>query len=191
MDFIYGCPICKGVTETWHHDRSPGYCRQYIPSFHISVVKRSIIQHSQDIILRNASKRHTISRLTLLGHTQTHWLFEHVFYSNILQLTVISNSFSKHLTESFKITDDPDSKVHGANMGPIWVLSAPGGSHVGPINLAIRGDPARLCDAWRVKSWFLIPIALNNRAHLKLERRNGSRSAKQNITTKNSKYPDW
>ena len=26
----------------------------------------------------------------------------------------------------------PDSKVHGANMGPTWVLSAPDGPHVGP-----------------------------------------------------------
>ena len=34
---------------------------------------------------------------------------------------------------------DPDSKVHGANMGPTWVLSAPDGTHVGPMNLAIRG----------------------------------------------------
>ena len=34
----------------------------------------------------------------------------------------------------------PDSKVHGANMGPIWVLSAPDGPHVGPMNLAIRVD---------------------------------------------------
>ena len=32
----------------------------------------------------------------------------------------------------------PDSKVHGANMGPTWVLSAPGGPYVGPMNLAIR-----------------------------------------------------
>ena len=32
----------------------------------------------------------------------------------------------------------PDSKFHGANMGPIWVLSAPDGPHVGPMNLAIR-----------------------------------------------------
>ena len=31
-----------------------------------------------------------------------------------------------------------DSKVHGANMGPTWVLSAPEGPHVGPMNLAIR-----------------------------------------------------
>ena len=32
---------------------------------------------------------------------------------------------------------NPDSKVHGANMGPTWVLSAPDGPHVGPMNLAI------------------------------------------------------
>ena len=36
-----------------------------------------------------------------------------------------------------------DSKVHGANMGPTWVLSAPGGPHVGPMNLAIRGGSSR------------------------------------------------
>ena len=32
----------------------------------------------------------------------------------------------------------PDSKVHGANMEPTWVLLAPDGPHVGPMNLAIR-----------------------------------------------------
>ena len=32
----------------------------------------------------------------------------------------------------------PDNKVHVAYMGPTWVLSAPGGPHVGPMNLAIR-----------------------------------------------------
>ena len=31
----------------------------------------------------------------------------------------------------------PDSKVHGANMGPICGRQDPGGSHVGPVNLAI------------------------------------------------------
>ena len=35
-------------------------------------------------------------------------------------------------------TEYPDSKVPGAIMGPTWVLSAPGGPHVGPIYLAIR-----------------------------------------------------
>ena len=32
----------------------------------------------------------------------------------------------------------PDSKAHGANMWPTWVLSSPGGPHVGPTNLAIK-----------------------------------------------------
>ena len=31
----------------------------------------------------------------------------------------------------------PDSKVHGANMGPIWGRQDPGGPHVGHMNLAI------------------------------------------------------
>ena len=30
----------------------------------------------------------------------------------------------------------PDSKVHGANMGPIWGRQDPGGPHVGPMNFA-------------------------------------------------------
>ena len=33
----------------------------------------------------------------------------------------------------------PDSKVHGADMGPTWVLSAPGGPHVDLMNLVIWG----------------------------------------------------
>ena len=31
----------------------------------------------------------------------------------------------------------PDSKVHGANMGPTWGRQVPDGSHIGPTNLAI------------------------------------------------------
>ena len=36
-----------------------------------------------------------------------------------------------------------DSTVHGANMGPIWDRQDPGGSHVGPMNLAIWVSPTR------------------------------------------------
>ena len=31
----------------------------------------------------------------------------------------------------------PDSKIHGADMGPIWGRQDPGGPHVGPMNFAI------------------------------------------------------
>ena len=36
------------------------------------------------------------------------------------------------------VTLYPYSKVHGANMGPTWALSAPEGPHVGPMNPAIN-----------------------------------------------------
>ena len=31
----------------------------------------------------------------------------------------------------------PDSKIHGANMGPIWDRQDPAGPHVGPMNFVI------------------------------------------------------
>ena len=31
----------------------------------------------------------------------------------------------------------PDSKVHGANMGPIWCRQDPGGPDIGPMTFAI------------------------------------------------------
>ena len=33
--------------------------------------------------------------------------------------------------------NNPDSKVPGANMEPIWGRQEPGGPHVGPMNFAI------------------------------------------------------
>ena len=47
-------------------------------------------------------------------------------------------SLAKSLVVASSCSRFPDSKVHGANMGPTWVLSAPVGPHVGPMNLAIR-----------------------------------------------------
>ena len=47
----------------------------------------------------------------------------------------ILQSCTKASTCIWKI---PDKNVDAANMGPIWVLSAPGEPHVGPMNLAIR-----------------------------------------------------
>ena len=44
----------------------------------------------------------------------------------------------------------PDSKVPVAHMGSTWVLTAPGGPHVGPMNLAIRGTPVTTADVINV-----------------------------------------
>ena len=45
----------------------------------------------------------------------------------------------------------PDIKVHGANIGLTWVLSAPDGPYVGPMNLAIRVSSNRW--VMRLQPW--------------------------------------
>ena len=46
-------------------------------------------------------------------------------------------AFDMNLTETHSV---PDSKVHGANMGSIWGRQDPGGPHVDPMKVAIRGE---------------------------------------------------
>ena len=60
----------------------------------------------------------------------------------------------------------PDSKVHGANMGPIWVLLDPDGPHIGPLNLAIRADIRVLVICWAADpgTWLRIFIASTSSA---------------------------
>ena len=49
----------------------------------------------------------------------------------------------------------PDSKVDGTNMGPICVLSAPDGPHVGPRNLAFRDNTCyRKCHYLERSMWY-------------------------------------
>ena len=42
-----------------------------------------------------------------------------------------------HYISCQKFNIYPDSKVHEANMGPIWGRQDPGGPHVAPMNFAI------------------------------------------------------
>ena len=42
----------------------------------------------------------------------------------------------------------PDSKVHGGNMGPTWVQSAPDGPHVGPHELCYQGPLLSTDNRW-------------------------------------------
>ena len=60
---------------------------------------------------------------------------------DILNLTFAAD-FCETYRENYYVVI-PYSRVHGANMGPIRVLSAQGGSHIVPMNLAIRdaGQP--------------------------------------------------
>ena len=70
-------------------------------------------------------------------------------------VTFVNTRGLRHVCESCVCSGTyynyPDNKVHGSNMGPTWVLSAPGGPHVGPMNLAIWVD----CCAWYLDTmWY-------------------------------------
>ena len=82
----------------------------------------------------------------LIGH------FVHVFsgkiiYERSICLTRLNASLIKSVSKKGVSEKElqrhscsayiPESKVHGANMGPIWGRQDPGGPHVGPLNLII------------------------------------------------------
>ena len=70
-------------------------------------------------------------QIRMLPHTQKHTVV----------WELIRNSNKENIKFPyywFLVVEIPDSKVHGANMGPTWVLSAPDGPHVGSMKLAIR-----------------------------------------------------
>ena len=52
------------------------------------------------------------------------------------------------LTGVWYCNNNPDSKVHGANMGPIWGRQDPGGPLVGPMNLTIREWAGDIIKKW-------------------------------------------
>ena len=70
-------------------------------------------------------------------------------------------------------SDYPDSKAHAANMKPTWVLSAPDGPHVGPMNLAIRMPFWRrkcVCEYTQACDWNISEVGwwLSNYIHYKV-----------------------
>ena len=58
------------------------------------------------------------------------WFVVHCFVVILPGVTTLPYNFIVQVPQS------PDSKVHGANMGPIWGRHDPGGSHIGPMNIA-------------------------------------------------------
>ena len=66
-------------------------------------------------------------------------------WPNVQYLTSFYKAHIRSIIQTTRETDRliiwyafPDSKVHAANMEHTWVLSAPDGPHVGPMNLAVR-----------------------------------------------------
>ena len=70
-----------------------------------------------------------------------------IIYKNVSNRLYHINYF-KYRKKIIEVSHDlPGSKVHGANMGPIWGRQDPGGPHVGPMNFAIwAGCRGIFCD---------------------------------------------
>ena len=55
--------------------------------------------------------------------------------SSALAVELLQSCTEPLICSSYKIWQSPDSKVHGANTGPIWGWQGPGGPHDGPWTL--------------------------------------------------------
>ena len=98
------------------------------------------------------------------NHTKPWCLSLDIFIENtnkvIIQMKVNTVFAYRHQSICrHNVDNHPDSKVHGANMGPTWVLSAPDGPHVGPMNLAIRATIVYTCDC-PYNGWDMNRLAL-------------------------------
>ena len=63
------------------------------------------------------------------------FLYENCCIFNQISFKIICKSQFDNIPSLVQII--PDSKFHGASMGPVWGRQDPGGPHVGPMNIAI------------------------------------------------------
>ena len=98
-------------------------------------------------ILEDRTKFHTKSWPCTIIWFSTPWgyfralptSYTNAHYTRKMLPTIHQSNRTVYSTRRFLAEMAPDSKVHGANMGPIRGRQEPGGPHVGPMNLAIWG----------------------------------------------------
>ena len=101
----------------------------------------------------NVSKKHSLGVILLmyLSSFVLSYRYNHAYFTITLGLSSTVFSFLQVWDETLEAISNkwlnkyhlylfiyPASKVRGANMGPTWILSAPGRPHVGPVDLVIR-----------------------------------------------------
>ena len=73
---------------------------------------------------------------TMIGSHFSYWVTHGCIIIKSAKIADVYSSYScfHHVMQ----VGIPDSKIHGAKMGPTWVLSAPDGPYVGNMNLTMR-----------------------------------------------------
>ena len=127
------------VWVTWAYTKRIMKClRKYMTA------DKYLISNDIMSITLTSQKSHAVS-----NHRQLDWFSKpyldkkvsikvpHYFLPAVLtyKVPVISECGKRFHNITLSQERIPDSKAHGANMGPIWDLSAPHGPHVGPMNL--------------------------------------------------------
>ena len=96
-------------------------------SFQLEILRINVISSILDfrkIILESARN---VSEVYEKSYPVTH---DNILHDNTTTPLLIGSQQSVTL---FSNENNPDSKVHGVNMGPIWGWQDPGGPHVGPM----------------------------------------------------------
>ena len=95
------------------------------------------------------------------------------YYLNELHLKLYTEMTNEKKSYLLQI-DNPDSKICGAHMGPIWGRQEPGGPHVSPMNFAIWECIQHFwsyqwlvldCSTPQFMHWKMCHIALNIRSY--------------------------
>ena len=154
--------LCHLMASSSNNDSTQWYCRDVIlilkcvilnmfcklMCWEISVNLNSDEWHRISLIISQHWLPYWLGAISSSSHTSWHQLISrhnidilndsscsHVCYSCGLAYHSCSCDIWNYFNRPHPI---PDSKVHGANMGPTWVLLAPDGPHVSPMKLAIR-----------------------------------------------------
>ena len=107
-----------------------------------------ILQDKENPESANCKYRDSTSNAPLSIVTLSCELYRQWYATASLTLILINNGAIWYESKQIFVLDDnpfagrtnstTKNKVHGANMGPTWVLSTQDGSRVGPMNLSIR-----------------------------------------------------
>ena len=124
--------------------RSPWYYACYHYIIHVT----SLILKNKPIYYQEKTNKWPALKLTkpylfkCIWPIETEWcIYSSVKYALIFPHNSLLPIWCKSIiwtNGGLSLIGLPDSKVHWANMGPTWVLLAPAGPHVGPMNLAMR-----------------------------------------------------
>ena len=93
-------------------------------------------QMSIPMTVAMAMKIYLLASLTLVNRMQYSCDMIFIVQNDTYFLRSFDNSNWRRGLNPELMRSYPDIKIHGANTGPTWLLSASGGPHVGPMNIA-------------------------------------------------------